>query len=308
MKQYDVIIVGAGPAGMSAAVYAARAELDTLMLDAKDPGGQILNTNEVQNYIGIGAVSGSALGYRMFEHTQQLNVPFARREVVRIEPGEPMHRIWVKGEEAPYETRSIILAVGTTPKVLHVENEEKFYRNGISWCVICDGAQYVGKDVVVIGGGNSGVKESLFMANIASSLTMLTKYDLTADEAAIRQLKKKPNVTIMTYQDILGFVGDDRLSGVRSLDVKSGKEQIIPCAGVFEYIGLDQHTAFLKDLGILEEHGYVVVNASMETAIPGIYGAGDCNVKDLRQVVTACSDGAIAAQNAAHYLRKKGIS
>ena len=122
MKQYDVIIVGAGPAGMSAAVYAARAELDTLMLDAKDPGGQILNTNEVQNYIGIGAVSGSALGYRMFEHTQQLNVPFARREVVRIEPGEPMHRIWVKGEEAPYDTRSIILAVGTTPKVLHVEN------------------------------------------------------------------------------------------------------------------------------------------------------------------------------------------
>ena len=112
----------------------------------------------------------------------------------------------------------------------------------------------------------------------------------------------------MTYQDILGFVGDDRLSGVRSLDVKSGKEQIIPCAGVFEYIGLDPHTAFLKDLGILEEHGYVVVNASMETAIPGIYGAGDCNVKDLRQVVTACSDGAIAAQNAAHYLRKKGIS
>ena len=189
-----------------------------------------------------------------------------------------------------------------------MENEEKFYRNGISWCVICDGAQYVGKDVVVIGGGNSGVKESLFMANIASSLTMLTKYDLAADEAAIRQLKKKPNVTIMTYQDILGFVGDDRLSGVRSLDVKSGKEQIIPCAGVFEYIGLDPHTAFLKDLGILEEHGYVVVNASMETAIPGIYGAGDCNVKDLRQVVTACSDGALAAQNAAHYLRKKGIS
>ena len=189
MKQYDVIIVGAGPAGMSAAVYAARAELKTLMLDANAPGGQILNTNEVQNYIGIGAVSGAALGYRMFEHTQQLQVPFERAAVVRIEPGEPIHRVWLKDAETPYLARSIILAVGTTPKVLHVENEEKFYRNGISWCVICDGAQYVGKDVAVIGGGNSGVKESLFMANIAASLTILTKYDLTADEAA-KALKK----------------------------------------------------------------------------------------------------------------------
>lgn len=307
MKRYDVIIVGAGPAGMSAAVYAARAELDTLMLDSGEPGGQILNTNEVQNYIGVGSISGAALGYRMFEHTKQLKVPFAKQRVVRVEPGADGHRVYCEDQTEPYFAKSVILAIGTTPKVLGVENEEAFYRNGISWCVICDGAQYAGKDVAVIGGGNSGVKESLFLSNIVRSLTMITKYDLTADEAAVRQLKKKTNVRILTYQDVLGFIGDTRLSGVRCKDRRSNEEQTIACEGVFEYIGLDPHTEFLNGLNILDERGYIRVNASMETAIPGIYGAGDCNVKDLRQVVTACSDGAIAAQNAAHYLRKKGV-
>ena len=218
-----------------------------------------------------------------------------------------MNRVYMEGEEEPYLTRSIILAIGTTPKSLHVENEEKFSRKGISWCAICDGAQYAGKDVVVIGGGNSGVKESLFLSNIVTSLTMLTNYDLTADEVAIRQLKSKTNVQILTYQNILGFVGEEKLEGVRTLDTKSGQEQVIPCAGVFEYIGLDPHTNFLHGLHIMNHQGYIVVNPSMETSIPGIYGAGDCTVKDLRQVVTACSDGAIAAQNASHYLRKHGL-
>ena len=307
MNQYDVLIVGAGPAGMSAAVYAARAELNTLMVDFGDPGGKINETNEIQNYIGVGSISGSALGYRMFQHTRQLKVPFQKKRVVKIEPGEPNHKVYMDGENEPYLARSVLLAIGTTPKLLHVENEEKFSRRGISWCAICDGAQYAGKDVVIIGGGNSGVKESLFLSNIVSHLTMLTNYDLTADEVAIRQLRKKENVTIHTYQQIKGFVGNDQLEGVRTLDVKTNQEIIVPCAGVFEYIGLDPHTDFLKELGILNHQGYIVVNPSMETAIPGIYGAGDCNVKDLRQVVTACSDGAIAAQNAAHYLRKKGI-
>lgn len=307
MKQYDVIIIGAGPAGMSAAVYAARAELKTLLLDAGEPGGQILNTNVVQNYIGVGSISGSALGYRMFEHTRQLGVPFQQKKVIRVEAGEPCHKVYVQGEGEPLQTRSIILAVGTTPKSLHVENEEKFVRNGISWCAICDGAQYAGKDVVVIGGGNSGVKESLFLSNIVHSLTILTDFEMTADEVSLRQLYKKTNVKILTHQQICGFEGTQQLSGVLTLDKKSGKKQVIPCAGVFEYIGLDPHTGFLQGLDILNPQGYILVNASMETPVSRIYGAGDCNVKDLRQVVTACSDGAIAAQNAAHYLRKKGV-
>ncbi len=307
MNQYDVIIVGAGPAGMSAAVYAARAELNTLMVDFGEPGGQINGTNEIQNYIGVGSISGSALGYRMFQHTKQLKVPFQKKRVVKIEPDDPYHKVYMEGEETPYLTRSVILAIGTTPKSLHVEKEDVFSRKGISWCAICDGAQYASKEVVVIGGGSSGVKESLFLSNIVTKLTILTNYDLTADEVAIRQLRKKENVEIRTYQKILGFVGDDCLTGVRTLDTKSNEEYVVPCAGVFEYIGLDPHTSFLQNLQILNQQGYIQVNASMETAIPGIYGAGDCNAKDLRQVVTACSDGAIAAQNASHYLRKKGV-
>lgn len=183
-----------------------------------------------------------ALGYRMFEHTRQLGVPFQQKKVIRVEAGEPCHNVYVQGEEEPRRRAASYWRSERLPKSLHVENEEKFVRNGISWCAICDGAQYAGKDVVVIGGGNSGVKESLFLSNIVHSLTILTDFEMTADEVSLRQLYKKTNVKILTHQQICGFEGTQQLSGVLTLDKKSGKKQVIPCAGVFEYIGLDPHT------------------------------------------------------------------
>lgn len=176
--------------------------------------------------------------------------------------------------------------------------------NGISWCAICDGAQYRGKDVVVIGGGNSAVEESIYLAGIVNSLTIVTMFDLTADPIACDKLRAMDNVTIYTYQDVEEFVGENgKLTGVRFKSTKDGVERTVNCDGVFEYIGLTPTTEFLKDSGLLNKFGYVEVNEKMETNTPGIYGAGDCITKNLRQVITACADGAIAAQEASKYIK-----
>lgn len=304
MAQYDVIIIGAGPAGMTAAIYAARADMKVLMLDKLAPGGQIINTNEIQNYTGAGTINGAELAYKMFEHTQELNIEFDYRTVKAVKDNGNEKVVYCEEENKEFTAHSIILATGTRPRCLDIPGEDKFRGNGISWCAICDGAQYRDKDVVVIGGGNSAVEESIFLAGIVKSLTIVTMFDLTADPIACDKLRAMNHVTIYPYQDILEFTGEQKLEGVHFKSTKTGEENTISCDGVFEYIGLTPTTEFLKDTGLLNDYGYITVNEKMETSIPGIYGAGDCITKNLRQVITACADGAIAAQEASHYVEK----
>ncbi len=304
MAQYDVIIVGAGPSGMTASIYAARANMKVLLLDKLAPGGQIINTNEIQNYTGVGTINGAELAYKMYEHTQELNVEFDYRTVVKIEDHGEEKTVICEEDNMQYTTKTVILATGTKQRCLNLPTEEKFRGNGISWCAICDGAQYRDKDVVVIGGGNSAVEESIFLAGIVKSLTIVTMFDLTADPIACDKLRAMDHVKIYPYQDVLEFTGDDKLTGVRFKSTKTGEETTVPCDGVFEYIGLMPTTEYLKDTGLLNDYGYIKVNERMETAIPGIYAAGDCIVKNLRQVITACADGAIAAQEASHYVER----
>lgn len=304
MAQYDVVIVGAGPAGMTAAIYAARADMKVLMLDKLAPGGQIINTNEIQNYTGVGSVNGAELAYKMFQHTQDFQVEFDYKTVKEIRSEGNEKVICCVEEDAVYTASSVIIATGTRPRCLNIPGEDKFRGNGISWCAICDGAQYRDKDVVVIGGGNSAVEESIFLAGIVKSLTIVTMFDLTADPMACDKLRAMENVKIYPYQDILEFKGESKLEGVYFKSTKTGEENTVACDGVFEYIGLTPTTEFLKDTGLLNDFGYITVNDKMESNIPGIYGAGDCITKNLRQVITACSDGAIAAQEASHYVER----
>lgn len=303
MVDYDLIIVGTGPAGMTAAIYAARANLHVLMLDKLAPGGQIINTNEIQNYTGMGTVNGAELAIQMFQHTQQLNVEFDYRTVkeIRLEGDERV--VSCAEEDREYRTKTVILCTGTRPRMLGVENEVKFAGHGISWCAICDGAACRGKDVVVIGGGNSAVEESIYLAEIARSLTIVTMFDLTADPIACDKLRAMKNVTVYPYQDVLGFLGDKHLEGIWFKSTKDGVERTVSCQRAFEYIGLKPTTECFRNLGILDKFGYVQVDCDMKTAIPGIFGAGDCVTKHLRQVITACSDGAIAAQSASQYIK-----
>lgn len=302
MALYDVVIIGAGPAGMTAAIYAARANMSVLLLEKLAPGGQIINTHEIQNYTGVGTINGAELAYKMFEHTQELQVTFDYGTVKHIQQEGPIKKI-ICEEEKFFEAKSVILATGTIPRKLDVENEERFAGENISWCAICDGAYYRGKDVVVVGGGNSAVEEAIYLASLANSVKVVTLFDLTADPVSCDELRALPNVTVYAFHNVEGFTGADKLQGVRIKSTKTQEEIEIQCDGAFEYIGLKPSTEAFQNLDILDEQGYIKVNSRMETSVEGIYAAGDVVTKELRQVVTACSDGAIAAQVASKYIK-----
>ncbi|MGL4361844.1 MAG: NAD(P)/FAD-dependent oxidoreductase [Cellulosilyticaceae bacterium] len=301
MVIYDLIIIGAGPAGMTAAIYAARANLKVMMLEKLAPGGQIINTHEIQNYTGFGSVNGAELAYKMFEHTQELQVTMEYATVTKLVNKENVKEIHSE-EGQIYQTKAVLIATGTVPRRLDVENEERFAGENISWCAICDGAYYKDKDVVVVGGGNSAIEEAIYLASIAKSVKVVTLFNLTADAIECEKLKKFENVTIYEYHNVECFLGDTKLSGMKIKSVKTEEEIVLQCDGVFEYIGLKPSTEVFKEIGILDKQGYVEVDNYMATNVAGIYSAGDVTVKQLRQVVTACADGAIAAQAVAKYI------
>lgn len=303
MDRYDIVVVGGGPAGLTASVYAARANMRTLVLDRLAPGGQIVNTNEIANYLGVGVINGAELAIRMFEQSQEAGAEFDYRTVLAVEDRGDHKVLVCEEDDARIEATAVIIATGTRPRRLNIPGEEAHAGAGISWCAICDGAQYKGKDVVVIGGGNSAVEESIFLAGIVNRLTVVTMFDLTADPVACDKLRAMPNVTVYPYQDVLEFLGKEKLEGVRFKSTKEdATERTVSCDGVFEYIGLEPTAGFCKDLGILDRMGCIVTDACMATSRPGIFAAGDIIVKQLRQVATACGDGAIAGHNAAAYV------
>jgi thioredoxin reductase (NADPH) len=307
MNVHDVLIIGAGPAGLTAAIYAIRANMSVLIVDQLAPGGQMVNTNEIENYTGTGKINGAELSMQMFEHTQDLGVEFDYKTVVAIEDNGDTKTVICEEDNTKLVARTVIIATGTVPRRLNVPGEEAFAGSGISWCAICDGAQYRDKDVVVIGGGNSAVEESLYLAGITKSLTVITMFDLTADPKVCDQLRAMPNVTIYPYQDVLEFTGKESLEGVRfkSTQGEDAAGHYTPCDGVFEYIGLEATSGVFRHLGILDKFGFIKTDDEMKTTVKGIYGAGDITDKKLRQIVTACSDGAIAANSAAKYVESQ---
>ncbi|WP_304540707.1 NAD(P)/FAD-dependent oxidoreductase [Desulforamulus aquiferis] len=303
MAEYDVAIVGAGPAGMTAAIYAARANLRVLLLDKLAPGGQIVNTFEIQNYTGMGSINGAELAIKMFEHTQELGITFDYGTVKAIELEGSKKRL-ICEEGVTFEATTVIIATGTKPRMLGVPGEFKFAGTSISWCAICDGPHYQGKKVIVIGGGNSAVEEAIYLAGLAEEVSIVTLFDLTADPSACDKLRALPNVKVYEYYKITEFLGDDTFEGLKAESTRTGEVISVPGAGAFEYIGLEPTAEAFRDLGILNAHGYIETDGHMATKIAGIYGAGDITSKHLRQVITACSDGAIAAQAAAKYIEK----
>lgn len=300
---YDVAIIGSGPAGMTAAIYAARANLKVLLLDKLAPGGQIVNTFEIQNYTGMGTINGAELAIKMFEHTQELGVNFEYGTVTAIQAEECVKKI-ICEEGQIFEAKAVIIATGTIPRMLGVPGELNFAGSSISWCAICDGPHYRNKKVIVIGGGNSAVEEAIYLASLAEEVTVVTLLHLTADPSACDKLRALPNVRIYEYYDILEFLGTDKFVGLKAKSTKSSEEIIVNADGAFEYIGLKPTADAFKELGIVNDYGYIETDAFMATKVPGIYGAGDINSKHLRQIITACSDGAIAAQTVAKYIEK----
>jgi thioredoxin reductase (NADPH) len=303
MKIYDLIIIGAGPAGMTASIYAKRANLDVLLMEKSAPGGQMISTAEIENYTGAGKVSGVDLAMKMFEHVQSLGVETMFEEVVKVHDLGSVKEVVTPSQTL--QTKAVLITAGANPRTLGVKGEDDYAYRGISWCAICDGPLYKDKRVLVVGGGNSAVEESLFLSNIASHITIVQNLDrLTADPKAVSLLMKTPNVDIIFNAKVISFNGDDALKSV-DVETKDGVKSI-EVDGVFEYIGLTPVSDFVSHLGITNEAGYIVVNSNMETKVKGIFSAGDVNQKQIRQVVTATSDGAIAVQNIIKYLESLG--
>ena len=303
-KIYDVIIIGAGPAGMTAAVYASRANLATLMIERGIPGGQMANTEEIENFPGFASVLGPELSTKMFEHAKKFGAEYAYGDVSSI-TDEGDVKIVVAGKKT-YKTRTIILSTGAEYKKMGIPGESELGGRGVSYCAVCDGAFFKGKNLVVIGGGDSAVEEGIYLTRFAEKVTIVHRRDalraqkILQDRAfANEKIDFIWNSTVKEIHEEGGKVG--KVTLVSTVD---GTESEFATDGVFVYIGMLPLTGPFKELGILNENGYIVANDKMETKVPGIFAAGDVREKMLRQIVTATGDGSIAAQSAQHYIEE----
>ena len=303
--QYDVIIIGSGPAGLTAAIYATRANLTTAIIEGDTPGGKLTKTYEIENYPGFERISGVDLAMQMMEHGQKFGAVMEFSPVTEIDD-EGEFKLVHLGDGRVLTTKAVIVATGTNERQLDLPRAKEFTGRGISYCAVCDGAFYRNKEVAVIGGGNSALEESLYLTQLVNKVNIIIRRDVfRADATVVDKVRNNPKINIITKslpQELV--IEDNTIKGLVIKNVETGELSTVECAGIFPYMGADPATGFLKNLNILDERGYIVVNKDMETAVPGIYGAGDVTVKDLRQVVTATNDGAIAANACARYLNR----
>ena len=301
-KIYDVIIIGAGPAGMTAALYASRANLSTLMIDRGIPGGQMANTEDIENYPGYDSILGPDLSQKMFDHSKAFGAEYAYGDVQSISD-ETQYKI-VHAHNRDYKARAIILASGAQYKKIGVPGEEELGGRGVSYCAVCDGAFFKGKDLFVIGGGDSAVEEGVFLTRFANKVTIVHRRDeLRAQKILQKRAFDNEKINFIWNHTLKEITEKDgKVGGARLVSTVDGTETDHEIDGVFIYIGMNPITGFVQDLGITNEQGYIVTNEAMETNIPGIFAAGDVREKTLRQVVTATNDGSIAAQNAQHFI------
>ena len=298
---YDVIVVGGGPAGLTAALSAARVGRSVLVLEGASTGGQIQYAPLVENYPGMPAMAGSQFAENLSAQAEGLGVTVEYAAVQGFHPTEGGYA--VEAEEGTWTGRALVLSPGASHRPLGLPGEAELLGAGVSYCAICDGAACKGKDVVVLGGGNSAVEEAIYLAGLAKSVTVAVRSYLKADPIACDKLRSFENVTVLEGWNASEFCGDGRLRSVRLKNQTTGEEKEVECVQAFEYIGQIPATDCFRGLGVLNAAGYVEADEQMRTKVPGIYAAGDCIVKNLRQVITACADGAIAAQSAAHYIQ-----
>lgn len=301
-KIYDVIIVGAGPAGLTAAVYTSRGNLSTLMLERGMPGGQMANTEDIENYPGFDHILGPDLSTKMFEHSQKFGAEYAYGDVTDIIDGEEYKTI-ISGDKE-YKGRAIIIATGAEYRKMGVPGEEELTGRGVSYCAVCDGAFYRGKEIVVIGGGDSAVEEGQYLTRFADKVTVVHRRDELRAQKILQDRAFENEKMDFIWNTQVKEVNekDGKIGSVTFVSTVDGTEREYETEGMFVYVGMNPLTAPFEKLGILNENGYIETNEIMETKVPGIYAAGDVREKLLRQIVTATGDGSIAAQAAQKYI------
>jgi thioredoxin reductase (NADPH) len=299
---YDVLIIGAGPAGLTAGIYAGRGNLKTGILEKGNPGGQIAQTDEVENYPGFAeAISGPELSARMVAQAEKFGAQIIYDEVQSLEKFG--HGFRIKGYDKTYTSSVVIIATGANPKRLNVPGEDKFYGRGVSTCATCDGFFYRGKNVVVVGGGDAAIEEGTFLTKFAASVTFIHRRDtLRANKVAQDRAMKNLKIKFIWDTVVEEVLGEELVTGVRTKNLKTGLETTVETDGVFIYVGHEPNTKFLENTIELNAHGYVAVRDEIYTNIPGLFSAGDVSDEIYRQLSTSVGAGTKAAMKAEKYI------
>ena len=306
---YDLAIVGGGPAGYTAAIYAARANLKTVVLEQGLPGGQITTTSELENYPGIPMISGTDFGDRIQSHAESLGVETLWTMVSKLDRDEGRDRFVLETDEGTVESRAVVAAMGATPRPAGFVGEDTFRGRGVSYCATCDGMFFKGKDVFVIGGGNSACEEAIYLSNIAKTVTMIVRRDvMRAPEGIVKKVEEKDNILIRYQTSITELSGDTFPTEITFRDNTNGDLHTesfdAGSIGVFVFAGTTPQTDLVEHLVDFGPDGGILTDDGMATKTPGLYAAGDIRTKRLRQVITAAADGAIAATSAYQFIHK----
>ncbi|MCP8617641.1 thioredoxin-disulfide reductase [Salirhabdus salicampi] len=301
-KIYDVIIAGAGPAGMTAAVYTSRANLDTLMLERGIPGGQMANTEDIENYPGYDHILGPDLSNKMFEHAKKFGAEYAYGDIKEVKDGKEYKTVVAGNKE--YKTRAVIITTGAKYKKLGIPGEEELGGRGVSYCAVCDGAFFRDKELIVVGGGDSAVEEGVYLTRFAKKVTIVHRRDELRAQKILQQRAFDHEKVDFIWNTVVKSINekDGKVGSVTLYDKAEDKEYEKETDGVFVYIGMEPLSEPFKSLGITNEEGYIPTDENMQTNVRGVFAAGDIREKHLRQIVTATGDGSIAAQSAQQYI------
>ena len=300
---YDIIIIGAGPAGLAAAVYGQRAEKKTLLIDEKGYGGQIINTPEIENYPAIQKISGFDFANNLYQQASDLGAELTFEKAVGIESKGDIKI--VKTEGGAYEAKAVIIATGAKNRPLGLDREEALTGRGVAYCATCDGAFYRGKTVAVIGGGNTALEDAEVLSGLANKVYLIHRRDaFRGEEANVKRIQAKENVEILLNKIPTALLGEDKISGLEIQDKLTGEKTILTLDGVFVAIGQMPDNAAFAELISLDDKGYVTAGEDCLTKSDGIFVAGDCRTKKVRQLATAVADGAVAALAAVEYVNQ----
>ncbi len=302
MEKMSIAIIGGGPAGLAAGIYASRGGANVKLFEELFPGGQIVKTHKVENYPGLtGGPDGYALAAALEKHAAEFDLPVVYGSVADLKLAETEKTFTVNGED--YAADAVILCMGAGPRKLGHPDEDRFVGAGISYCATCDGAFYRGKDVAIVGGGDTAVADALYLSALCNKVYLIHRRDqFRAAATLVDRVKRAENVELVLNSTVAGLSGEDKLSSVTVEDKFTHEMRELPVSGLFVAVGILPRTELVKDQVELDGGGFIVTDKNMQTSIPGVFAAGDIRNTPLRQVVTACADGAVAATKAVEYV------
>lgn len=298
----DLIVIGAGPGGITSALYAARANLDVAIIEQGLPGGQMNNTDVVENYPGFVSIRGQELSQKMYESIKANNIEEIYGTVTKLDGQDEIKKVYV--DDKVYEAKAVIIATGSTHRTLGVPGEDEFNGKGVSYCAICDGAFFRNKDVLIVGGGDAAIEEGLYLAQLANKVTVIHRRDKLRAYKNLQDRAFANDKMEFVWDTVVDeVIGNDmKMTGVKVHNVQTNAQSIIEGDGLFVYVGLQPNTSAFSHLGITDKQGWIQTNDKMETILPGVFAVGDVRQKKLRQITTAVSEGTIAGQQVFYYL------